>query len=230
MTDITRTRASASGLDEFSAETTSNPSSRITKEISPSISPGWSTDQRPRSKPAAQLPRFAVPDDGEEVIIKFLEEQPFAPIWQHWIMTAEGRRAYTCLGVTECPLCARGDRAKPADYFNIIVLGETPELKVWIASSDPSAAIKERANAKATSPINRPGLYFAVSKHKGSNGFPSYTVDRVREDELSIDWGVNSLTDEAVTAFDKQKFDGSVIRQHTKSELEEIARKFLTDD
>src|ERR1700744_2406367 len=143
MAEITRVKpqlADEDGLDEFRTETTSN---RVTKEIDLPIKPGWSRQQRPRSQNAAQIPRFTVPDDGEGGLIKFLEEMPFAPIYQHWIMTDSGRRAYTCAGFDTCPLCARGDRAKASDWFNIVVLGDTPELKVWIASADPSSAIEE---------------------------------------------------------------------------------------
>jgi hypothetical protein len=228
MAEITRTKSSlpnedSSGLDEFSDKT----SNRVTKEVDPPIRPGWSRQQRPRSASATQVPRFAVPDDGEEVLIKFLDEMPFAPIYQHWLATANGRRAYTCLGFETCPLCARGDKAKASDWFNIVVLGDTPELKVWIASPDPSAAIEERATGKRTSPLNKQGLYFAVSKRKGSNGFFSYSVDAVREDELETDWGVKSLSEVQIAQFNKDKFDSSVVRMHTISELTEAARNYV---
>jgi hypothetical protein len=210
------------GLSEFKSQ-------RVTKEVEPPIKPGWSRQQRPRSANAVQVPRFAVPDDGEEVLIKFLDEMPFAPIYQHWIATDSGRRAYTCAGFNDCPLCARGDKAKASDWFNIVVLGETPELKVWIASPDPSAAIEERATGKRTSPINREGLYFAVSKRKGSNGFFSYSVDPVRGDELEADWGVQPLNEAALKKFNSEKFDSSAVRIHTVAELTEASRHLVTD-
>ena len=217
------------GTSEFKAETTSNPG-RVTKEVDLPVKPGWSRQQRPRSQNTTQVPRFAVPDDGEEVLVKFLDEMPFAPIYQHWIAAANGRRAYTCAGYDTCPLCARGDKAKASDWFNIVVLGDTPEIRVWIASPDPSAAIEERATGKRTSPLNKDGLYFAVSKKKGTNGFFSYTVDAVREDELEADWGVNPLTPAQITQFNKDKFDSSVVRIHTISELSEAARNYVDSD
>lgn len=229
MAEITRVKPQLpdeDGMDEFRAETTSN---RVTKEVDLPIKPGWSRQQRPRSQNATQIPRFTVPDDGEEVLIKFLEEMPFAPIFQHWIMTDNGRRAYTCAGFETCPLCARGDRAKASDWFNIVVLGDTPELKVWIASADPSSAIEERASGKRTSPLSKQGLYFAVSKRKGANGFFSYSVDPVREDELEADWGVKPLSSTDIATFSKQKFDSTAVRVHTISELTEAARHLNTE-
>jgi len=228
MAEITRQKPKLSdeereeGLSEFSG-------GRITKDVDLPIKPGWSRQQRPRSANATQVPRFIVPDDGEEILVKFLDEMPFAPIYQHWIMTDQGRRAYTCAGFNDCPLCARGDRAKASDWFNIVVLGETPEIKVWITSADPSAAIEERATGKRTSPINKAGLYFAVSKRKGSNGFFSYSVDPVREDELEADWGVKPLTEAQLKEFEKQKFDSTAVRIHTISELNEAARHLTTE-
>jgi len=215
-----------SGLGEFTDTKTSN---RVTKEVTPPIAPGWARRQRPRSSGGAQLPRFTVPDDGEEIIIKFLDDMSFAPLYQHWLQNSEGRRAYVCAGLEDCPLCARGHTPKAADHFNIVLLGEKPELKVWIASPDPSAAIEERAESKRTSPINKPGLYFAVSKKKGTNGFFSYSVDPVKEDELHEDWGVEPLTSQQLAQFNKDKFDSSAIRIHTIAELTEAAKKYLED-
>src|SRR5579859_6700488 len=129
MAEITRTKPVLSeeekneGLPEFR-------SNRVTKDVEPPIRPGWSRQQRPRSANTAQVPRFTVPDDGEEVLIKFVDDVPFAPIFQHWVMTDNGRRAYTCAGFDDCPMCMRGDKAKSSDWLNIVVLGDTPELKV----------------------------------------------------------------------------------------------------
>lgn len=218
------------GLEQF-AERGTDKVDRVTKDVDLPIRPGWSSEQRPRTQNRTQIPRFTVSDDGEEVLIKFLDDMPFAPIYQHWLATGEGRRAYTCAGFNDCPLCAKGDKAKASDWFNIVVVSETPELKVWIASPDPSSAIKERAEGKRTSPLNKDGLYFAVSKKKGTNGFFSYSVDPVREDELESDWpGYRAISEAELAKFDESKFDSSVVRVHTIAELQEASRKFLSDE
>lgn len=212
--DVTST-----GLDEF------KPRERVTKEVeegSDVVGRGWSSNKRPQR---GNLNRFSVKDDGEEVIVKFLEDEPFAGIYQHWILEqGNQRKAYVCLGLETCPLCAVGDKAKPADYFNIVAFSEEgPELQVWIASSDPSKAIQEKAESKNSSPINKKGLYFAVSKKKGKNGFFSYTVERVREDEAET-WGFAPLTPEQIKDFESQMFTDGIIKISTRPELEEIAR------
>jgi hypothetical protein len=225
----------SSGLDEFKPRT-----GRVTKEVSSGIKPGWSSDRRPKNTGGGdRVPLFKVPDDGEEVLIKFLDEAPFAPVFQHWIMVEGQRRAYTCIYeededtgkvLVNCPLCDRGDRAKASDWFNVVELGDNPELKVWKASGDPSQAIRDKAEIKRYSPINRDELYWAVSKKKAANGFNTYSVDAVKEAELVVDWGVKYLTPEQIAQFDKVKYDGSLVRINSASELSEIARKYLNDD
>jgi hypothetical protein len=215
------------GTEEFAPK-----AERVTKEVEPSIPRGWASAQRPRSTfngpRITKENRFDLAADGEEVLIKFLDDIPFAGIYQHWVMTQGGRRAYTCAGFDDCPMCARGDKAKSADYFNLVVLGDTPELKVWIMSPDPAKVAEEKAKSKK-GPLNRDGMYMAVSKVKGSYSIPAVSMDWVREDELEADWGVKPLTDEQLNQFNSKVFDSSVVRVHTIAELQEAAR-LLSDD
>lgn len=213
------------GMDEFV-----NPSNRVVKDgPGTTIQRGWA---RPKSQNYEKIPRFTVPEDGEEVIIKFLEEDSFAPHYVHWI----NKRPYTCPDpspdphkATVCPACARGDKAKPNNLMNVVVLGDKPELVVWYATADPSAAIEEKANSKK-GPLNKAGMYMAVSKRKGSNGIFSYTLDWVREDELKDDWGLRGLTTEELAKFNSEKYDSSIVRQHTVAEIAEVARQYLDEE
>ena len=230
---ITRNRAEVpevqgdSGLDEFKPGR-----ERVTKEVSNAtdfIKPGWAVGTR-SSASGPRVNTFKVTNTDEEVLIRFLEPHAFAPIFQHWILGDGGkRRAYTCI-VKECPLCARGDKAKSSDWFNVIDMsGEEPELKVWYASPDPAKAIKARAENKRTSPINRDGLYFVVSKTEGKNGIAEYSLDPVRADELE-DWGAKELTQEQLEAFANDAYDASLVQVKTKAELQQIAETHLDND
>jgi hypothetical protein len=212
------------GLEEFK-------STRVVKDAP--ASPGWTSDIRPRSSGGQKVPRFDIKLDSEEVIVKVLESGPgFYAFFQHWIVTTEGRRAYTCPGIDVCPLCARGDKFKSVDLFNVIELKLndkdelTPELKVWFATADPAAALKEKATSKK-GPLNRDNMYLSVAKHKGTNGFPSFTLEWVRADELTEDWGLRALSPAELTKFAGEAYDSTIVRQHTVSELTEVARKYL---
>lgn len=220
MAEITRTRPELldhpGGLEEFAPRTEGS--------FGGVISPGWSSDRRPATTTNKPV-KFTVPDNREEVLVKFLDDLPFAPVYQHWIATREGRRPYTCIG-KDCPMCKAGDRAKGSDYFNVVLMGPKPELQVWYASPDPAKAIKARAMTPRFSPINKDGLYFAVSKSKGPNGIPTYSVDPVKEEELS-EWGLVPLTKEQITEFSSVKHDASIVRLHTKSELQSAVDEYF---
>jgi hypothetical protein len=209
----------ASGADEYTAVAT--PEQSV-------IEPGWSAEIRPKQNKQA-VPRFTVPENGEEVIIKFIDTKPFAPVFQHWIMTSEGRRAFTCPASGPCPMCNRGDKAKGSDWFNVVAgLEDGWTLQVWYASADPSAAIRERAVSKRTSPINKAGQYFVATKRQASNGFNTYSIDPVREDELN-DWGLKPLTAEELAEFTSRAYDASLVRRLSYAELETLAKQHFTD-
>src|SRR5258708_5185950 len=137
------------------------------------------------------------------------------------------RRPFTWLGKS-CPLCAVGDRPKPQDWFNVIEMSEEPVLKVWYCSADPAKAIKARADHKRTSPINRPGLYWMASKKMASNGFNEYSVDPIKEDELS-DWGVTALTDVQIKEFQGKAYGPDRVQVPAKAELQEIVDQYFQD-
>jgi len=227
---ITRNKAQEpdlDGINEFA------PRERVTKDVSSElpdfIKPGFAVGTR-SSASGPRVNVFKVENEDEEVLMKFLEPHAFAPIFQHWLLVDGKRRAYTCI-VKECPLCARGDKPKSSDWFNVIDMsGEEPELKVWYASPDPAAAIKARATNKRTSPLNRDGLYFVVSKTKSSkgNGILEYSIDPVREDELDV-WGAKPISAEKISEFEKEAYDASLVQVKTKAELTQLAEQHLED-
>lgn len=207
------------GLEEFA------PRQRPASD-SPVVS-GWSSDRTVTVNRGDRPTAFKVPEDNEEILLAFLQPQPFASFFQHWVKTEQGRRPWTCIG-KGCPVCAVGDRPKPQDWFNVIEMGEEPVLKVWYCSADPAKAIKARADNKRTSPINKPGLYFAASKKKASNGFNEYTVDPVKADELS-DWGVEALTDAQLTEFEAKAYGPDLVKVPTKADLQEVVDTYFQD-
>ena len=224
--ELTRTKPATEeneegGLEQFA------PRRRVTKEVDSPVVAGWTADRRVEVNSGDKPPRFKVPDNGDEVLFAFLDATPFASFFQHWLPKKNGK-PYTCLG-KNCPLCARGDTPKPQDWFNVVELGDTPTLKMWWCSADPAAAVKERADNKRTSPINKPGQYFAASKRVGKNGFPTYTIDVIKADELQEDWGAVPLTDEQLTEFKAKAFGPDLVKVQTKAELQDVADEYLVD-
>lgn len=214
---------SGSGLEEFA------PRRRVVKdsgEETPAVVAGWTADRRVNVNKGGGE-KFTVPDNGDEILFAFLDATPFASFFQHWIPKKNGK-PYTCLG-NQCPMCARGDIPKPQDWFNVVELSETPALKIWYCSADPAKAVKERADNKRTAPINKPGQYFAASKRTGKNGFPTYTVDLIRADELEEDWGVQPLTEDQLKKFHEEAFGPELVKVQTKAELQEVVDDYFKD-
>ena len=67
---------------------------------------------RPRLRRAASSPTQLKLKDGEEVVIRFLEDQPYASLRIHWL-DRKGKRSYPCPGdpkkeveANGCPFCA----------------------------------------------------------------------------------------------------------------------------
>jgi hypothetical protein len=192
---------------------------RVTKEGATNIGSGWSSDRRtPQIKSGDKIKRFSV-DEGEEVLMHFVEDSPFVSYWQHWI----NKKPSTCL-IDNCPLCNIGDTPKPVECFNVIRMGENgPELFAWQMSAEPTKKVKARAENKRTAPLNKIDLYFAVSKKKASTGFFEYSVDPVKADELKDEWGVEILTDESLAELAKDAYTADIAQVQARHELQELA-------
>lgn len=193
---------------------------RTVKDGLTAVSSGWSSDRRPVNlKTSGNVDRFTY-DEGKETLIKIMEDRPFASYWQHWI----DKKPHTCL-IENCPLCDIGDQPKPVDCFNVIEFTENgPKLKLWQCSPNPKKAIEARASKPRTSPVNRPDLYWAVTKVTPKNGFPETSIDPVKADELSTDWGVEGLTEDQLTEFREKAYTSdNVANVAPRHELVELA-------
>jgi hypothetical protein len=83
---------------------------------------------------------------------------------------------------------------------------------------------KLASNAK-TGPLNRPDLYWAVSK-SGQGTKTSYSIMPVKERDLVEDWEIDPVT--AAEMISKMKPLGpDALRMSTTAELDEIAKEIL---
>lgn len=171
---------------------------------------------------------FQVKD--ETLVIAFLEDEPFDNVFRHWVETTDDdgktkRLPKNCIG-DDCPLCLRGHEPKPFLLFNVVDLADRTKVLLWEASPEPAKRIEKRyddlANLKSSLSLNSPGVYFAVSKAKKSNGFTEYTVDRLREADLE-ELDIEPLTDEDVEALAEKLYDNSVIKYESREDLEKFA-------
>jgi hypothetical protein len=237
---VTRRRPTAdlqdSGGDEFSSPDTdytpdqdmrttrrgasTTRASRPARDSAPAastrVSKGWGGVRKHREESSSYASNFKVSD--EEVLVKFLDDEPFVTYYQHWLQELDGKKSFTCLG-DDCPLCEIGDDPRFLAVFNVIDLRDDPEVKIWEASPQPAGEIEEISKNSRTSPLNRDDLYFAVSKKKGKNGFWAYTILPVKERDLPEDWDMDPLTPSELSGLTDKMYDESIVRISTREEL-----------
>jgi hypothetical protein len=178
---------------------------------------GWDTLREQRAKKAAgNAHRLQVKD--KEVIVKFLDAEPFAVYEQHWV----GQRSYTC-PEEGCPLCDGGYDTRTLALFNVINM-VTCENMYWEAGPQAGKRILAASEKKSSSPINREDLYFAINRKKQSNGFFDYEMDAIKERDLEPDYGIDPLNQDELETSLEHLFDDSVIPVTSKRDLIDVAR------
>jgi hypothetical protein len=150
--------------------------------------------------------------DGEKKIIVILDDAPFDFYKSHWVeQIPEGSKSVTCwdslldendepLMSERCALCAAGDKpAKISAFFNVISLENPslPALKVWEMGKQAADQLAEYSEQPKTSPINKAGLYFEVSKATAGKRI-EYRVKDVKGRDLEEDYGIPPLPQEVI--------------------------------
>ena len=179
--------------------------------------------------------RLKLTDDY--VIVKFLDDEPFAAWGQHWV----GNRSWTCLE-DDCPLCGRtGENPRAMGAFNVVVItpgdrrGEAQSAVLQVLEAGPvlMGVLDKKAAAK-TGPLTRE--YYAVqqSGEKGADGKrkkTNFEVTPVKERDLDVDWGIAPLTDPELESFEGRAYDeATYVRRTPRKELRELARSLTADD
>lgn len=194
-------------------------------------SAGWDAHKKKRAQLGTYANEMKCPDDGEQILIKFLDDEPFAVFALHWIQTENGRRSHVCIE-EGCPLCDKlGDTPKAMAAFNVLVLDEKdePKLFVWSASPGVAQTIEGKAKAK-TGPLTRE--YYAASRTpKSAKGAVQYSLDVVKSRDLHDDWGVTPLTDREIDSWEAKCYDEEkYVKVPSKNDLRELVRTLLDED
>lgn len=162
--------------------------------------------------------RLQVKDD--EVLVHFLEPEPYAVIFQHWV----GQRPYTCLEES-CPLCNAGVATRFVAMFNVFDM-KTGKVLHWSAGANACQAVQNMVDSERTSPIDRTDLYFAIKRTKKSNGFYEFSLTPVKGRDLEDDgWGVAPLSDEELEKAMTELHGDDTVPHTTRSDLQQVADK-----
>lgn len=169
----------------------------------------------------------------EEVLVKFLDDEPFATYGEHGLYKElnDGQRVWVCLAPDEsCAICDTGHRARAVALWNIVVVPEEgkPELKVLKAGPALEKVIEQKAGLKS-GPMGRE--YYSLRQTPGKNdGPPVYAVEVIRERELEDEWSFKPFTDDALDDWLDKAYDETFVKFPSEKQVKDVARKLRDED
>jgi hypothetical protein len=170
---------------------------------------------------------------AELVIIKFLEDQPYANFRRHWIerVGPQGskKRPFTCLETIgrTCPLCGIADKPQAVSAFNVVLIGDDGQviLKTWDVGARLFNVLKAYSTDPKVGPLSKD--LFAVNK-TGARGQQQTNVTPIKTARLLEDYGIVPPTPEMLKK--AGKYGADVVQIPKKSDLEEIAEEIAEFD
>jgi hypothetical protein len=194
---------------------------------------GWDTAKKViAANKAAFANDWSLPED--EVIIKFLEDEPFWSIGQHWIdQIRDGKKSFYCIADEYgegCPLCDFGDRPRALSYFNVMpVNGGADAFQVKALKAGPmlTEVIQKHHENTNRGPIDRHFWAVSVSKPaQGKRGKVTYNMSVVKERDLVDDYEMDvSIVRRKIK--DAKLWTEADFTMPTEAELEEIRDVYL---
>lgn len=156
-------------------------------------------------------------------LVRFLDNEPFSSYRSHWI-EREGKKSFVCLE-DDCPLChILGDTPRGKFAFNVLLLSEEkPVVQILTAPPTLARQLKAIAVDPRRGPLSK--HYWAISR-QGTGPQTTYTLDRVRADDLAEEWDLDPET-VATQVTAATKYDPEVIYVTPRSELIQVARSLV---
>lgn len=191
------------------------------------IKRGWGAVDSAVSSDSSFAQRLKVSDDP--IIVKFLEDEPYAVLRQHWIERS-GQKSFTCiadLSPKGCPLCDAGNRPSSRFNFNVVLLSEEDEPA--IKSYEVGVRVIDQLKNFATDPRQGPLTkhYWAISR--SGKGSRSSTNHQMIKDRDLDEYGLTALDDSELKILRKKAYDASIIQIPEYKTLLDIAKEDLDD-
>ena len=196
------------------------------QEVRKIIRSGWGAVDTLKQEDANYAVRLKTGNDP--VLIKFLQDAPYASWRQHWV-NRTGQKSFVCReGMDDrgCPLCDAGNRPRPLFAFNVLLLerGEEPALRSYEAGTRVIATLRNFNEDERQGPLSK--HYWAVSR-SGTGPQTQYNHLLIKERDLKEEWSVSPLSDESLEALASKVYDSDIIRVNTFDELSAIATEDL---
>lgn len=212
---VTQTPTPAELEEIFVEENETDTSSR-----SSSIQVGWAAAKKQMAK---SNQKFATDFRFEEDVklIKFISGEPMT-FMQHWV-NRPGRKSFISPGEGD-PLMAVGSKPDQKFAFTVLNLSEEePTLQLMVVGVRLCGQLEKLHMDKKTGPLDRPDIYWAVSK-SGTGTKTAYSITPVKERDLADDWEIDPVAAaELIKTLKPLGMDS--LHVPTLAELEEVARE-----
>jgi hypothetical protein len=184
------------------------------------IQTGWAAAKKATAKTARTFAtdfRF----DEDVQLIKFISDEPMV-FMQHWI-NRPGKKSFISIGEDD-PLIAVGSKPDQKFAFTVLNLSdEDPQVQLMTVGIRLCGQLEKLASNPKTGPLNRPDLYWAVSK-TGQGTKTAYSVVPVKERDLAEEWQLDPVACAELIKTMKP-LGKEALHTSTKAELAEIARE-----
>lgn len=192
----------------------------ISSDNSSIIQTGWAAAKQATSKNSKFATDFKFDEDLQ--LVKFISSEPMA-FMQHWV-NRPGKKSFISIGEND-PLIAVGSVPSQKFAFTVLNLSdpEGPSLELMIVGVRLCKQLEKLASDPKTGPLNRPDMYYAVSK-SGTGTKTTHSVVPVKERDLAEDWDIDPVaTAEYIKTL--KPFGPEDLYTSSKEELAEIARE-----
>lgn len=190
------------------------------------ITRGWGAADRVKNADSAFAQRLKV---GEEpVIIKFIEDEPYASYRQHWVERS-GQKSFTCIADLDpkgCPLCDSGNRPSTRFAFNVALLesGTDAVIKSYEVGPRVIDQLKNFHTDPRQGPLTK--HYWAVSRTgKGTTSATNHQL--VKERDLEEEWNIDILTEADLRDLRAQSYGPDIIQIPERKALQSIVLEDL---
>lgn len=188
---------------------------------------GWGAAEAVKHADSPFAQRLRVAEDP--IVIKFLEDEPYASFRQHWI-ERPGQKSFTCIADIDpkgCPLCDAGLRPSTRFAFNVILLSNDSEPSVKSYEVGPRVIdqLKNFHNDPRQGPLSK--HYWAVSR--SGKGATSATNHQLVKDRDLEEWGLESLSDLDLKNLRSKTYGPEIIQIPSRKDLQQIVVDDLDD-
>lgn len=186
---------------------------------------GWGAAESVKNADSPYAQRLRVMEDP--VVIKFLEDEPYASYRQHWIERS-GQKSFTCIADIDpkgCPLCDAGSRPSTRFAFNVVLLSSDSEPTVKSYEVGPRVIdqLKNFHNDPRQGPLSK--HFWAVSRSgKGATSATNHQL--VKERDLE-EWGIPALTTDDLARLKRNAYSPDIIQIPNRKDLQQIALEDL---